>query len=117
MAEKTTTLTDDSWEKEVLQSAVPVLVDFWAEWCAPCRMMAPTIDALAEEFQGRAKVGKLNIDDNAATADRYNIRGIPTVMLFKKGEVAEQLVGVTSRENLSGLIEDHLRNGNIEETK
>jgi thioredoxin 1 len=109
MAEKTTTLTDDSWEKEVLQSPVPVLVDFWAEWCAPCRMMAPTIDALAEEFHGRAKVGKLNIDDNAATADRYNIRGIPTVMLFKKGEAAETLVGVTSLENLSSLIEDHLR--------
>jgi len=108
MGNKTTTFSDDTWDEEVLGASTPVLVDFWAEWCAPCRMMAPAIEALAEQFEGRVKVGKLNVDDNAVTADRYNIRGIPTVMLFDKGELAEQLVGVTSQENLSTVIEKHL---------
>lgn len=108
MGDKVATFSDGEFQKEVLSSAQPVLVDFWAEWCAPCRMMAPTIDALAEQFDGRARVGKLNVDENASTAEKYDIRGIPTVIIFKGGEVKEQVVGVTSKENLANLIERHL---------
>jgi thioredoxin len=108
MGDKVATFSDDKWQDDVLSSPHPVLVDFWAEWCAPCRMMAPTIDALAEEFEGRARVGKLNVDENAATSEKYDIRGIPTVILFKNGEMKEQIVGVTSKENLTKLIERHL---------
>jgi thioredoxin 1 len=101
------TFTDAKWSEEVLSSAQPVLVDFWAEWCAPCKMMAPSIEALAQEFDGRVRVGKLNVDENAATSEKYDIRGIPTVMIFKGGEVKEQVVGVTSKENLARLVERH----------
>jgi len=102
------TFTDSTWDSEVLGSDTPVLVDFWAEWCAPCRMMAPAIDALAAEYEGKAKVGKLNVDENSSVSDKYQIRGIPTVLIFKNGEVAEQVVGVTSKENLAKLIDKHL---------
>ena len=103
--------SDESWEREVLSSKEPVLVDFWAEWCAPCRMMAPLIDELAKEFEGRATVGKLNIDENARVSNRYEIRGIPTVIVFKNGEIKEQIVGVTSKENLAALLEKHSGRG------
>jgi thioredoxin 1 len=99
--------TDARWNEEVLSASQPVVVDFWAEWCAPCKMMAPSIEALAEEFDGRVRVGKLNVDENAATSEKYDIRGIPTVMIFKGGEVKEQIVGVTSKENLARLVERH----------
>ncbi len=102
------TLSDASWENDVLSSKLPVVVDFWAEWCAPCKIMAPTIEALAHELQGRAKVGKLNVDDNSVVSDRYGIQGIPTVIIFQGGEVKEQVVGVTSQEYLAQLIEKHL---------
>ena len=108
MPDKVLTFTDARWNEDVLSSAQPVLVDFWAEWCAPCKMMAPSIEALAEEFDGRVRVGKLNVDDNAATSEKYDIRGIPTVMIFKGGEVKEQVVGVTSKENLARLVERHM---------
>jgi len=108
MPDKVLTFTDARWNEDVLSSAQPVLVDFWAEWCAPCKMMAPSIEALAEEFDGRLRVGKLNVDDNAATSEKYDIRGIPTVMIFKGGEVKEQVVGVTSKENLARLVERHM---------
>lgn len=108
MPDKVLTFTDAKWNEDVLSSAQPVLVDFWAEWCAPCKMMAPSIEALAEEFDGRLRVGKLNVDDNAATSEKYDIRGIPTVMIFKGGEVKEQVVGVTSKENLARLVERHM---------
>jgi thioredoxin 1 len=108
MPDKVLTFTDAKWNEDVLSSAQPVLVDFWAEWCAPCKMMAPSIAALAEEFDGRLRVGKLNVDDNAATSEKYDIRGIPTVMIFKGGEVKEQVVGVTSKENLARLVERHM---------
>ena len=101
------TFTDAKWSEEVLSSSQPVVVDFWAEWCAPCKMMAPSIEALAEEFDGRVRVGKLNVDENAKTSEKYDIRGIPTVMIFKGGEVKEQVVGVTSKENLARLVERH----------
>jgi thioredoxin 1 len=108
MPDKVLTFTDAKWNEDVLSSAQPVLVDFWAEWCAPCKMMAPSIVALAQEFDGRLRVGKLNVDDNAATSEKYDIRGIPTVMIFKGGEVKEQVVGVTSKENLARLVERHM---------
>lgn len=100
--------SDASWESDVLSSKLPVVVDFWAEWCAPCKIMAPTMEALARELDGRARVGKLNVDDNAVVSDRYGIQGIPTVMIFEGGEVKEQVVGVTSKEYLAELIEKHL---------
>ena len=100
--------SDASWEADVLKSKLPVVVDFWADWCAPCKIMAPTIEALAQELQGRAKVGKLNVDDNSVVSDRYGIQGIPTVIIFQGGEVKEQVVGVTSQEYLAQLIEKHL---------
>ncbi len=104
--------TDASWETDVLSSKLPVVVDFWAVWCAPCKIMAPTIEALARELDGRATVGKLNVDDNSVVSDRYGIQGIPTVMIFEGGEVKEQVVGVTSQEYLTQLIDkylDHLK--------
>ena len=100
--------TSETWDEDVLRSAKPVLVDFWAEWCAPCRLMAPAIDELAKEFDGRASVGKLNVDENVALSDRYDIRGLPTVIVFKGSEIREQVVGITSKENLAALLEKHL---------
>jgi thioredoxin 1 len=108
MAEKVLTFTDAKWNEDVLASKELVVVDFWAEWCAPCKLMAPAIEALAEEFDGKVRVGKLNVDENAETSEKYEIRGIPTVMIFKGGQVTEQVVGVTSKENLARLIERHV---------
>ncbi len=100
--------TDQNFEAEVLKSDKPVLVDFWAEWCAPCRMMAPAVEAVAAEFADRAKVGKLNVDENQSAAGQYNIRGIPTLLLFKNGQVVEQFVGVTSKDAITKMLERHL---------
>ena len=104
----TLTLTDQNFEQEVLKFDKPVVVDFWAVWCAPCRMVAPTVDAIAEEYLGRAKVGKLNVDENQAVPSRYNVRGIPTLLVFKNGQVQEQIVGATSKDNIVKLLEKHL---------
>lgn len=100
--------TDEDFDKEVLNSEVPVLVDFWAEWCGPCRMMTPTIDALATEYAGRAKVGKLNVDESGGTAMRYNIRGIPTLLLFKGGRIVAQKVGAAGKTDVQKMIDEHL---------
>ncbi|UCF39315.1 MAG: thioredoxin [Acidobacteriota bacterium] len=108
MSQHVKDVTDQSFDTEVLQSEVPVLVDFWAAWCAPCRMLAPTVDQVADDFEGRAKVVKLNVDDNAETSARYNIRGIPTLLLFKGGEVRDQIVGATSKDHIARLIEAQL---------
>jgi len=102
------TFNDDTWDQEVLKSDKPVLIDFWAEWCQPCRMIAPIVEALAEEYGGRIKVGKLDVDQNTAVSGQYQIRGIPTLLLIKDGEVKEQVVGLTTKERLAGLIEKHL---------
>ena len=88
----------------MLKSDKPVLVDFWAEWCAPCRMMAPAVEAIAEEYAGRAKVGKLNVDENQSVTGRYNIRGIPTLLVFKNGQVQEQYVGVHVKDTIVKLL-------------
>ena len=98
-------VTDGSFQEEVLDSSQPVLVDFWASWCAPCRMLAPTIDAVAQDFNGRAKIVKLNVDDNSETSAKYNIKGIPTLLLFKDGVIKDQIVGATSKDNIARMIE------------
>ena len=103
MSDKVQDVTDQNFEEEVLKSSQPVLVDFWAQWCAPCRMLAPTIDQVAEDFAGRAKVVKLNVDDNMSTSSKYNIRGIPTLLLFKDGQIKDQVTGSTSRDNITRL--------------
>ena len=108
MSERVTSVTDSSFEKEVLQAGKPVLVDFWAEWCAPCRMLAPTIDAIAEQFGDSAAVVKVNVDDNTSTAQRYGIKGIPTLILFSGGTEVERVVGATSKESISRMIEKHV---------
>ena len=100
--------SDQNFEQEVLKSDKPVLVDFWAEWCAPCRMIAPAVEAVAGEYAGRAKVGKLNVDENQSVTSRYNIRSIPTLLVFKNGEIKEQLVGTTSKDNLAKLLDKNL---------
>jgi thioredoxin 1 len=106
--QNTLTFTDSAWDVDVLQSDKPVLVDFWAEWCGPCRMMAPTIDAVADEYAGKAKVGKLNVDENGGTAMRYGIRGIPTILVFKGGQVVAQKVGAVGKTDVQALINQHL---------
>ncbi len=100
--------TDQNFEQEVLRSDKPVLVDFWAEWCAPCSIMAPTVEALANEYADRAKVGKVNVDENQSLTSRYNIRGIPTLLLFKDGQIEQQWVGATSKDAVVKILEKHL---------
>ncbi len=108
MSDKIVHLTDDSFEDEVLKSGEPVLVDYWAEWCGPCKMIAPVLDEIATEYAGKLKVGKLNIDDNPGTPPRYGIRGIPTLMLFKDGEVEATKVGAVSKSQLTAFIDSNL---------
>jgi thioredoxin 1 len=104
----TLTFTDAGWDKDVLNSDVPVLVDFWAEWCGPCRMMSPTVDAIATDYAGRVKVGKLNVDENGATSMRYQVRGIPTLLLFKGGKVVEQKVGAVGKSDVQKMLDAHV---------
>jgi thioredoxin 1 len=107
-SDKIATFTDTNFESHVIKADKPVLVDFWAEWCGPCRMIAPTVDQLASELDGRLVVGKLNVDENPIVPTRYNVRGIPTLLLFKGGSVVESVVGVQDKGSLKRLLEQHV---------
>ena len=101
-------VTDANFETEVLQSQLPVLVDYWAEWCGPCKMIAPLLDEIANEYGERLKVAKLNIDENQITPPKYGIRGIPTLMLFKNGNIEANKVGALSKSQLTAFIDSHI---------
>jgi len=107
VSEHVQTFTDADFDHAVLQSDKPVLVDFWAEWCGPCRMVAPAVEGLAADYNGRVAVGKLNIDENPNTPMKYGVRSIPTLLLFKGGEVVEATVGVAGKEQLAALLDKH----------
>ncbi len=108
MSDKIVYLTDDSFEQEVLQSEQAVLVDYWADWCGPCKMIAPVLEEIADEYEGKIKVAKLNIDENSGTPPKYGIRGIPTLMLFKGGNVEATKVGALSKSQLTAFIDSNL---------
>ena len=108
MSDYVVEVSDGSFEKEVLQSDKPVLVDFWAAWCAPCRMLAPTVEAVAEQYASSARVFKLNVDENPSISHRYGIKGIPTLILFKAGKEEERVVGATSKEAISRMIDKYV---------
>jgi thioredoxin 1 len=108
MSEHIRSVTDASFEDEVLKSEKPVLIDYWAEWCGPCKMIAPVLEEIAREYTGRLTVAKLNIDENPVTPPRYGIRGIPTLMLFKNGSVEATKVGAVSKSQLSAFLESNL---------
>jgi thioredoxin 1 len=102
------TFTDANFDERVLKASSPVLVDFWAEWCGPCKRLTPTVEALATEYAGKLTVGKLNVDDNQQVAFKYQVRGIPTLLLFKGGEVVESIVGLAPKEDLKKVLDKHL---------
>ena len=108
MSERIVHVTDASFEQEVLQYSKPVLVDYWADWCGPCKMITPVLDEIADEYAGKVRVAKLNIDDNPNTPPRYGIRGIPTLMLFKEGEIEATKVGAVSKSQLTAFIDSNL---------
>jgi thioredoxin 1 len=107
-SDKVATFTDGNFESDVLKASTPVLVDFWAEWCGPCRAMGPTIDALAGDYGDKVSIGKLNVDENPSVTMRYMVRGIPTIMVFKGGEIVDQVVGLVDKSSLKQLVDKHL---------
>jgi thioredoxin 1 len=108
MSSAVANFTDQNWESEVLGASQPVLVDFWATWCGPCRTLAPTIEAIATEYSARLKVGKMNVEENGDVPMRYGITALPTLLLLKAGKVAEQRVGLMSKDGLVRLLKEHL---------
>ena len=107
-SEKVQTFTDENFDSTVVEAEGPVLVDFWAEWCGPCRQMAPAVEALASDYDGKVTVGKLNVDEHPNVAQRFSIRGIPTLLLFNGGEVVDQLVGVADDSQLKSMLDKHI---------
>jgi thioredoxin 1 len=107
-SEKVLTLTETNFDSTLQGSPVPVLVDFWAEWCMPCKRLAPTIDAVAHELEGKMSVGKLNVDDHPGVSARFGIRGIPTLILFKGGQAVDQIVGLVSKDELKKMVSAHI---------
>lgn len=108
MSKQVVEVNDNNFDKEVLESPEPVLVDFWAEWCAPCRMMTPIVDEIAQRYTGKARIAKLNVDHSPIVAQRYGIKGIPTFIAFRNGKEEERIVGATSRDTLTRVIEKNL---------
>ena len=108
MSELLKDITDGNFETEVMKSTVPVLVDFWAEWCPPCRAMTPIVESLAQQFDSKAKIVKLNVDDNPSVTQRFGIKGIPTMIVFKGGKEAERIVGATNEDALKRIIEEQI---------
>lgn len=108
MAQDVAQLTDDTFAKDVLKHDTPVLVDFWAEWCAPCRALSPIIEGLAKSYAGKLKVGKLNIDEQSITPNKYDVQAIPTVLLFKNGEVVDKLVGLSNKAKFEEMLQKHI---------
>ena len=108
MSEGIVELTDGEFETQVLSNNQPTLVDFWAEWCAPCRALTPVVEEIATTYAGRLQVGKMNIDDHPSTPGKYSVRAIPTILLFKDGEVVDQVVGLVSKAKLGEMIEKHV---------
>jgi thioredoxin 1 len=108
MSDAVSHVSDRSFETDVLQSSTPVLLDFWAEWCGPCKLIAPVLEDISREYAGRLKVAKLNVDDNPETARKFNVRGIPTLILFKNGNVEATKVGALSKSQLAAFIDSHI---------
>src|SRR6058998_1537153 len=108
MAGNVMSIGDNDFKREVLDSSQPVLVDFWATWCGPCRAIAPVVDELAQQYQGKVKIGKMDVDRNSATPIRYGVRGIPTLLVFKGGQVKEQIVGYVPKETIQKALDKHL---------
>jgi thioredoxin 1 len=107
-SDKITILTDASFDATIKNATVPVFVDFWAEWCAPCKRLGPAVEALAAEMEGQAIVAKVNVDENPATPGRFNIRGIPTCLVFKNGQLVDQVVGLVSKDELKRMLANHV---------
>jgi thioredoxin 1 len=107
-SDKVLTLSNDNFKQEVLEAGVPVLVDFWAPWCSPCRMIAPVVDEIAGEYDGKAKVGKVNVDDNRQVAVEYGVMSIPTLIVFKDGKAVDRVVGFKSKNDLKALLDKHM---------
>ncbi|VAX16115.1 Thioredoxin [hydrothermal vent metagenome] len=108
MSENVDHFTDSDFEDKVLKSEKLTIVDFWAEWCAPCRMIAPLLEELADDYEGKVNIGKLNVDENSQTATKYGIRSIPTILFFKEGEILKQIVGVRPKEELKDIIDSNI---------